>query len=63
MGKGDRQARCVPRSPLPRPVASVKFSANEKRRGDRRERRGVRETQRDNRNDGDWKDGSTDILT
>ncbi len=43
VGKGNRQTRCAFHSPLPRPVASVKFSANKKREGDGRESRGVRE--------------------
>lgn len=40
VGKGDKQTHCAPHFPLPRPVASVKFSANKRRRGrqDREER-------------------------
>lgn len=58
-GKGDRQTHCASHSPLPRPVASVKFSANKKRRGDRTERRGVRKTERD-KNDSSREASSTD---
>lgn len=51
MGRvGDgRQAHCTSHSPLPRAVDSVRFSANKKRGGDRRQGRGVRKTQRDNK--------------
>lgn len=34
---GGQQARCASHSPLPRPVESVKFSANKKRNGEERE--------------------------
>lgn len=37
VGKGNKQTHCAPHFPLPRPVASVKFSAN-KRRGGRQDR-------------------------
>ena len=43
MGGGDKQTRCASHSPLPRPVVSVKLSANNKNKRDGREGRGVRE--------------------
>lgn len=62
MGKGDRQTHCASHSPLPRPVASVKFSANKKRGRDRTEkRRGLKKTAR-HKDNSDWcfcpKDGA-----
>lgn len=59
-GEGGRQTHCASHSPLPRPVASVKFSAN-KNNKDKREEKGIRETEMDNRND--WMVSSTDPLT
>lgn len=61
MGEGDRQTHCASHSPLPRPVASVKFSANKNNKEDRREENGIRETEMDTGND--WMVSSTDYLT
>lgn len=62
VGKGDRQTHCASHSPLPRPVASVKFSANKKKGRDRTEkRRGLKKTAR-HKNNSNWcfcpKDGA-----
>lgn len=62
VGKGDRQTHCASHSPLPRPVASVKFSANKKKGRNRTEkRRGLKKTAR-HKNNSSWcfcpKDGA-----
>lgn len=57
--KGVRQTHWASHFPLPRPVASVKFSDNKKKEGERTERRGIRKTERD-KHDSCWKVSSTD---